>query len=243
MRLDRFLTQRTQQSNKQVRRQIDAGQLRVDGAVVSDWATPITRFSAIELAGQLLQENTAQYWMLHKPVGVVSDTKHASHKTVLDCLNEPDKASLHVAGRLDLNTSGLVLLTNNGAWSKHLTLAASKVGKAYHVTTDGPIPDRAEAVFEQGIYFAYEDITTLPARLERLSDNVARLTLYEGRYHQVKRMFGHLGLKVIALHRAQIGNLTLTDETPVGCYRRLTEKEVAMLISNSADNKNDMTAP
>lgn len=237
MRLDRFLTQKTQQSNKQVRQQIDAGEVVVDGQVVNAWTTPITRFSAIEFAGEVLQVNTAQYWMLHKPIGVVSDTKHARHKTVLDCLDLPDKAELHVAGRLDLNTSGLVLLTNNGAWSKHLTMAASKVGKVYLVTTDKPIPEQTESIFKQGIYFAYEDITTLPAELGRLSENQARLTLFEGRYHQVKRMFGHLGLKVTALHRAQIGNLALTDETSAGCYRKLTENEVAMLISKPAKPK------
>lgn len=229
MRLDRFLTQKTQLSNKQVRQHIDAGEVLVDGNVANEWGAAVTRFSAILLAGRVLQENTAQYWMLHKPVGVVSDTKHASHKTVLDCLDEPDKATLHVAGRLDLNTSGLVLLTNNGAWSKHLTLAASKVAKVYLVTTDKPIPANAEAVFQQGIYFGYEDITTLPAELERLTATTARLTLHEGRYHQVKRMFGHLGLKVTALHRVQIGSLKLTDELPAGQYRKLTMAEVDAL--------------
>lgn len=230
MRLDRFLTQQTQQSNKQVRQQIDAGEVRVDGNVATQWGTPITRFSEVMLAGQCLQKNTAQYWMLHKPAGVVSDTKHPHHKTVLDCLNEPNKAELHVAGRLDLNTTGLVLLTNNGAWSKQLTMAASKVSKVYQVTTDQAIPAEAETIFQQGIYFAYEDITTLPAQLERHGPCRASLTLTEGRYHQVKRMFGHLGLRVTSLHRSQIGNLILPEQLAAGEYRKLNELEAKSLL-------------
>jgi 16S rRNA pseudouridine516 synthase len=232
MRLDRFLTRKTQQSNKQVRQQVDAGEVLVDGVVVVEWSTPITRFSEVVMAGERLQENTAEYWVLHKPVGVVSDTKHPHHKTVLDCLEVPNKQQLHVAGRLDLNTSGLVLLTNNGAWSKAITQASSQLEKVYEVTLDKPIPEQAEAVFEQGIYFGYEDITTLPARLERLGLTAARLTLTEGRYHQVKRMFGHLGLRVLSLHRSRIGNLVLSDELPCGSYRRLSNQEADTLLSS-----------
>lgn len=230
MRLDRFLTQQTQQSNKQVRQQIDAGEVLLDGLVASDWNAPVSRFTEVYLAGELLQANTAEYWMLHKPVGVVSDTKHPHHKTVLDCLDIPNKTELHVAGRLDLNTSGLVLLTNNGAWSKAITAAQSRLPKVYEVTLDQPIPENAEAVFEKGVYFAYEDITTLPASLERVAPTQARLALVEGRYHQVKRMFGHLGLRVIALHRSQIGSLKLTSETAAGDYRQLSDAEAVALL-------------
>ncbi|MDD9892205.1 MAG: pseudouridine synthase [Gammaproteobacteria bacterium] len=238
MRLDRFLTQQTKQSNKQVRQQIDAGEVLVDGDVTIEWNQRITRFSEIVLAGERLQENTAEYWMLHKPIGVVSDTKHPHHKTVLDCLDIPNKALLHVAGRLDLNTSGLVLLTNNGAWSKAITSASSQMPKVYEVTLDQPIPPETEAVFAQGIYFVYEDITTLPAEIERLSDCQARLTLTEGRYHQVKRMFGHLGLRVTALHRSQIGAVKLPSEIAVGQYRKLCDYEVAALAGN-ANSRSD----
>jgi 16S rRNA pseudouridine516 synthase len=232
MRLDRFLTRKTKQSNKQVRQQIDAGDVLVDGVVVVEWNAPITRFSEVVMAGERLQENTAEYWALHKPVGVVSDTKHSQHKTVIDCLDVANKLQLHVAGRLDLNTSGLVLLTNNGAWSKAITQASSQLEKVYEVTLDKPIPEQAEAVFEQGIYFGYEDITTLPAKLERLGPRAARLTLTEGRYHQVKRMFGHLGLRVLSLHRCRIGQLTLGDELPCGHYRQLSEQEAFTLLSS-----------
>lgn len=232
MRLDRFLTQQTQQSNKQVRQHIDVGEVLVDGDIATEWNARITRFSEVILAGKTLQQNTAEYWMLHKPTGVVSDTKHAHHKTVLDCLDLANKAELHVAGRLDLNTSGLVLLTNNGAWSKGITQASSQLEKVYEVTLDKPIPLNAEAVFQAGIYFAYEDITTLPATLERVSQTQARLRLTEGRYHQVKRMFGHLGLRVLALHRSQIGHLKLANELAVGEYRALSDVEAAELCSD-----------
>ena len=208
------------------------GLLTVDGERAEQWNLRVTKFSEIIYEQQLLQANTAEYWVLHKPVGVVSDTKHPHHKTVLDCLEVPNKQQLHVAGRLDLNTSGLVLLTNNGAWSKAITQASSQLEKVYEVTLDKPIPEQAEAVFAQGIYFGYEDIPTLPARLERLGPTAARLTLTEGRYHQVKRMFGHLGLRVLSLHRSRIGNLVLSDELPCGSYRQLMNEEADTLLSS-----------
>ena len=129
--------------------------------------------------------------MLHKPVGVVSATTHDEHRTVLDLLDEPDRHDLHLAGRLDLNTSGLLLITNDGRWSRRITQPQQRKPKVYHVTTEQPITGEYAEVFERGLYFAFEDLTTLPAQLDILGSHSARLTLFEGRYHQVKRMFGH----------------------------------------------------
>jgi len=121
--------------------------------------------------------------MLHKPVGILSATKDEAHRTVLDLIDEPDKDTLHLAGRLDRGSSGLVLLTNDGRWSKRLMDAEHKVSKVYAVDTAEPISADAVEAFDKGFYFPTEDITTLPSKLEIIGECQARVTLHEGRYH------------------------------------------------------------
>ncbi|MBC8127185.1 MAG: pseudouridine synthase, partial [Gloeobacteraceae cyanobacterium ES-bin-144] len=145
----------------------------------------------------------------------------------------PDKASLHLVGRLDRSTSGLVLLTNDGRWSKSLMSPARKVPKVYLVETCDPIsPDAIEA-FARGFYFHTEDLTTLPAKLEILAERKARLTLHEGRYHQVKRMFHRIGNRVTALHRESVGGIALPGDLLAGQWRNLTADEVATAQSGN----------
>lgn len=233
-RLDRFISQQCQINKRDVRLMIAKKRIAVDGEIASSVEQAIDKFSKIELDGKMLQDNNALYLMLHKPIGVVSATKDKQHKTVLDLLsqqvNESDLKSLHIVGRLDLNTSGLVLLTNDSRWSERLTQPSHKVAKRYRVTLGNKVmlaqqKDYIEA-FEQGMYFAYEDITTQPASLNFLSETVAELTLTEGRYHQIKRMFGRFRNPVIALHRFAIGELYLTTELAVGNSQLLTIEQV-----------------
>lgn len=228
MRLDRFLSNFPRFSRQDSRLLISAGRLRVDGEVIVDPRFDIREFQRVELDDELLQAGrSARYWMLHKPVGVVSATEHDEHRTVLDLLDEPDKHDLHLAGRLDLNTSGLLLITNDGRWSRRITQPQQRKPKVYHVTTEQPITGEYAEVFARGLYFAYENLTTLPAHLELLSSHEARLTLFEGRYHQVKRMFGHFRNRVIALHRESMGEIILDPRLAPGQYRALTAAEVA----------------
>jgi 16S rRNA pseudouridine516 synthase len=168
--------------------------------------------------------------MLHKPVGVVCATKDNKHKTVIDLLGSiltPDeKASLHLVGRLDLNTSGLVLLTNDSRWSEQLTSPKSKVAKHYLVTLKNPLSNEYIDAFAKGMYFAFENITTKPVTLKIISQYQAEVILMEGRYHQIKRMFGRFKNPVVALHRKSIGEYVLDE--------RLKEGECQFL---SIDNK------
>ncbi len=227
MRLDRFLSNLPRFNRQDARQLISQGRIRLDGLECRDAQAEVREFSRVQLDDELLQAGkAARYFMLHKPVGVVSATCHPEHRTVLDLLDEPDKDDLHLAGRLDLNTSGLLLISNDGLWTRRLTLPGSKQPKVYRVQTEQPITDEYIEVFARGLYFAYEDLTTLPAELEILDSHSARLTLHEGRYHQVKRMFGHFQNKVIGLHRERIGPLNLGD-LPVGQYRALSDEEVA----------------
>lgn len=227
MRVDRFLSNLPQFNRQQARLLLIEKRVRVDGQIVSDPHHDIREFSRVELDEQVLQAGKpARYFMLHKPPGCVSATQDPEHPTVLDLLNEADKHDLHIAGRLDFNTSGLMLITNDGHWSRHLTQPQTKLPKVYYVETEQDITDAYITRFEQGVYFAYEDLTTLPATLELLGPRSARLSIVEGRYHQVKRMFGYFDNKVVRLHRESIGPLMLDSRLAPGEYRALTPEEV-----------------
>ena len=167
--------------------------------------------------------------VLSKPAGCVSATADPQHPTVLDLLKEPDKDKLHIAGRLGFNTTSLMIITNDGLWSGRLAQPQSLLGKTYLVETEDPIDPICVERFAQGLYFRFENLTTLPAELELLGSHQARLTLHEGRYHQVKCMFGHFNNKVTALHRERMGPLLLDPTLAPGQYRSLTPAEIAQV--------------
>ena len=125
-----------------------------------------------------------------------------------------------------LHQQGLLILTNDGQWSRRLTQPATKLPKHYLVDTEDEIGEHYEAKFREGFYFAFEDLTTLPAQLDILGPRQARLSIVEGRYHQVKRMFGHFDNKVIGLHRERMGPLVLDANLAPGEYRALTDDEI-----------------
>lgn len=202
------------------------GRVTVDGTLTRDPSVKISPMMRIQLDDQQLQGTEPRYYMVHKPIGVVSATTDEKHPTVLSLLPESLQEGLHLAGRLDLNTTGLMLLTNDGRWSRRVTQPTAKHPKVYHVRTEDPISVEYQDVFHQGIYFAYEDLTTLPAELEILDTREARLTLYEGRYHQVKRMFGYFDNKVVGLHRERIGEVRLDSAVTSGNYRALEAAEI-----------------
>lgn len=230
MRLDRFLGNLPTLNRQEVQRLLAGGAIKVDGQTCREGRHEVRAFQRIELADQVLQAGKpARYFMLHKPAGVVSATVHDEHRTVLDLLDEPDKHELHIGGRLDLNTSGLLLITNDGLWSRRLTEPRSELGKVYRVETEQAIDPACVAAFARGLYFAYEDLTTRPAELVILGQNSALLTLHEGRYHQVKRMFGHFHNKVIGLHRESMGPLHLDPHLAPGQYRSLSADEIALI--------------
>ncbi|WP_020683162.1 pseudouridine synthase [Marinobacterium rhizophilum] len=235
-RLDRFISVRTGINRKHVRLMLAQGRVQVDGVPATDIQQPVGEFSRVLLDGEVLQANTPRYVMLHKPVGVVSATRDTLHKTVIDLLECPDADTLHIVGRLDLNSSGLLLLTNDGRWSRELTSPQSKVSKQYRVTLANPIGEDYVAAFAGGMYFAYEDITTRPAGLRILSERVAEVTLVEGRYHQIKRMFGRFRNPVLALHRHAIGNLALDPNLEPGQSRELTCQEVRSIAGKVPAN-------
>ncbi|MBE2285445.1 MAG: pseudouridine synthase [Prosthecobacter sp.] len=222
MKLDRLIARHEAMGRQSAHLAIASGRVRVEGTVVTDSHHPIDRFTCVALDGAVIQQpERALYLMMHKPEGILSATKDATHPTVIDLIDDQDKHTLHIAGRLDRSTSGLVLLTNDGRWSKRLMAAEHKVPKVYLVETLEPIALDAVAAFARGFYFHTEDITTLPAELVILGERQARLTLHEGRYHQVKRMFHRVNNRVTRLHRESIGSLALPADLKAGGWRGL----------------------
>lgn len=227
-RLDRFISIQTGINRKDVRLLLAKKRIKVNGTPASDINQVIGQFDKIELDDKVLQDNQAIYLMLHKPVGVVSATKDDQHKTVIDLL-PPEYKGLHITGRLDLNSSGLILLTNDGEWSTSLTSPENKVTKTYDVTLAKSLTEEYIPAFAEGMYFEYENITTRPAKLEIISEYVARVSLEEGRYHQIKRMFGRFRNQVLKLHRLSIGAIVLDNSLAPGESRQLTLKELTSL--------------
>ncbi len=229
MRLDRFLESKLAYSAQTVRDLFVQRKVTLNGTAVTEGRGRITEFCRVEVDGKVLQARDAIYIMLHKPKGCVSATKDAKNKTVLDLVDIPEKENLHLAGRLDFNTTGLLLLTNDGKWSRKLTQPQQKIPKTYWLKTQDAITPEYVEKFSEGFYFQFEDLTTLPAELSIISSHTAQLTIYEGRYHQIKRMFGFFQNEVLELHRVSMGNISLDTSLTAGEYRELTEAEIASI--------------
>lgn len=228
MRLDRYITQHTGRPQKEVLRLLAAGAVQVWGEVAKESRWEVDEFTAVSVEGVELPFREGLYFMLHKPAGYLSATSDPEHLTVMGLVDHPRRDELHLAGRLDRASTGLLVLTNHGRWSKRITEPGSGIGKRYLVETRDPIEAETAQRFLEGIYFAYEDLTTRAAELEVLGERQARLTIREGRYHQVKRMFHAVGNQVTALHREAIGGLELDSGLGVGAVRRLTAEEVGL---------------
>jgi 16S rRNA pseudouridine516 synthase len=230
-RLDRLISELYKINKKKVRLILAQKRVMVDGILALDIAQIVDQFSCIVIDDEVLQENQPHYIMLNKPIGVVCATKDEKHKTVIDLLtgqfDQETRECLHIVGRLDLNTSGLVLLTNDSRWSERLTSPEHKVSKCYQVTLKNALTTEYIDAFAQGMYFPYEKITTKPATLSIVSPFEAQVILTEGRYHQIKRMFGRFRNPVIGLHRYSIGQLSLDESLQGGESRRLSVMEVS----------------
>lgn len=226
MRLDKYVAQTSELSRALVKIALRHKRISVNGVCSKDASVMIGAEDVVTLDGTVLTLTGLRYFMLHKPVGYICATTDAMHATVLDLLDEPNKHTLHIAGRLDIDTTGLVLITDDGQWSHRVTSPRRECEKAYMATLAAPLISDAEVQFQAGIQLHHEKHLTKPARLERLDDNNVRLSICEGKYHQVKRMFAALNNRVLALHRERIGTIALGDLAE-GSYRALSAEEVA----------------
>lgn len=227
MRLDKFLAQQLGISRTLVARELRAQRVTVDGEVVKSGSLKLTAEQQVTFDGNPLQQQLGpRYFMLNKPQGYVCSTEDPDHPTVLYFLEEPAAYKLHAAGRLDIDTTGLVLMTDDGQWSHRITSPKHHCEKTYLVTLEHPLAADTAQQFGSGVQLHNEKDLTKPARLEQLEDKLVRLTLSEGRYHQVKRMFAAVGNRVLALHRESIGTIMLDADLAPGEYRPLSEEEI-----------------
>lgn len=227
MKLSRILSNHNGVSRQQANRVIASGQVLVDGQTCTEAGRDVSRFQSVAVGTRVFQQAVpACYLMLNKPAEYLSATRDPVHPTVLELVPPDLRSDLHIAGRLDRASTGLLILTNDGDWSRRLTEPGIKLPKVYRVTTAFPLSQEAVHRFAEGIWFAHEQLTTSPATLEPLTPCQARVTIYEGRYHQVKRMFHAVGNRVTRLHRERVGGIVLPETLPPGHWRNLTLAEI-----------------
>ena len=231
MRLDKFIAQQLGVSRAISGREIRGSRVTVNGEIVRDAAFKLQPEHEVEYNGNtLVQQTGPRYFMLHKPEGYVCSTEDPDHPTVLYFLDEPVAHKLHAAGRLDIDTTGLVLMTDDGQWSHRITSPRHHCEKTYLVTLESPVAEDTAEQFAHGVQLHNEKDLTKPAVLEVITPTQVRLTISEGRYHQVKRMFAALGNKVVGLHRWRIGNVELDESLEEGEFRPLTQEEIDNLV-------------
>ncbi len=233
-RLDKVLSNLGYGSRKELKNIIKNGRVKVNGDQVFENDMKIDPNEArIEFDGTPVDYKKYIYIMMNKPKGLVSSTNDPKTRTVIDLLDDKFKAyKPFPVGRLDKDTEGLMFISNDGKLAHDLLSPKKRVNKTYYVHVDGYVEESHKEVFAKGLTLD-DGYHTLPSQLEIVqSDTISRLylTIQEGKFHQVKRMFASLGMEVIYLKRLSIGSLQLDDSLSLGQYRELTEEEVKNLI-------------
>lgn len=234
-RLDKILASQNIGSRKEVRNLIRRGAVTVNGSAVRNAEIKLNpEEEKIYINGVLLPFKRHTYLMMNKPAGVLSAAKDPKAKTVVDLLpKEQFRRGIFPAGRLDKDTTGLLILTDDGDFAHKMLAPKSHVFKIYRALLDSPISDADKSAFSNGIPMG--DFTALPAELWDggiVSEKpCAWVKIREGKFHQVKRMFLSCGKTVIALHRQQIGLLKLDPDLPVGQAKELSEEEISLIFS------------
>lgn len=227
MRLDGFIARATGASRREAQRYIKEGRVAVDGEIARNSGTNVQNHE-VTLDGQSIALPAPVYVMLHKPLGYLCANTDGQYPTVLDLISEKlhPTEPLQIVGRLDLDTTGLLLLTTDGTWNHRITAPNSRCTKVYCAELAEPISADAIATLEHGVMLHSETKPTLPCTVQPMSPQQIKITLQEGRYHQVKRMFAAVGNRVVRLHREQVGALKLDPQLQPGEYRHLTNIEV-----------------
>lgn len=235
LRLDKYLADMQVGTRTEVKQLIKKGQVSVDGEIVKKPEQKIDSAQAqVFVQGERVGYTEMEYWMLHKPGGYVSATVDKKDKTVLELLKDSKRKDLFPVGRLDKDTEGLLFLTNDGELAHQLLSPKKHVDKTYYAKIDGVVTEEHVKAFAEGLDIG-EKSKTMPAKLEILSveDQISeiKVTIQEGKFHQVKRMFEAIGTKVTYLKRLSMGTLVLDEKLPLGEARLLTEEEIAALKS------------
>lgn len=228
-RIDKIIASQGQYSRKEVKALIVKRRIAVDGRIVSsssEKADPMTMLLTVD--GKPLEFKRNLYLVLNKPKGYVSATEDREHPTVLELVPQEYRGrDLFPAGRLDRDTTGLMIITDDGVLAHNILAPKKHVPKRYHVELDIPVTEEMRLGFSEGVML--NDGVCKAADLIKTGEKTAEVTLREGRYHQIKRMFGCFGAEVVELKRFGMGRLTLPEDLAEGECREMSEEELALL--------------
>ncbi|MFU0826561.1 MAG: Pseudouridine synthase [Lachnoclostridium sp.] len=232
VRLDKYLSEMGIGTRSEVKEYIKKGRVIVDGKIVRQPDFKLDSFeSKVYFDNREVEYEAFQYFMINKPAGVVSATTDNHCRTVIDLINTKKKKNLFPVGRLDKDTEGLLLITDDGELAHRLLSPRKHVPKTYYARIQGKVTGEDIAAFKKGMKLE-EDFITLPAQLVILQngeESEVLVTIYEGKFHQIKRMFKAVGKEVLYLKRLSMGNLKLDETLATGEYRKLTQEELNIL--------------
>ena len=231
-RLDKYLAQSGERSRSEAVRAVRMGQVRVNGVPVRDPSVKVKDGDTVTLTGETVGDDALQYYLLYKPSGVLTAARDSRAQTVMDLLPEAlSRRKVLPVGRLDKDTTGLLILTNDGALAHSLLDPKRHVWKRYVARVEGRLDEADIAAFANGVPLS--DFTAKPAQLRILEAgdeaSLAEVEVREGKFHQVKRMFGARQHEVLTLHRAQFGPMTIPDGMQPGDFVKLTQEQVQLL--------------
>ncbi|MDO6619756.1 MULTISPECIES: 16S rRNA pseudouridine(516) synthase RsuA [unclassified Shewanella] len=229
MRLDKFICESTELTRSLAKRVIKSGEVTCNGDVVKDASFKVKDDTEVCIEGRQIKIVGERYIMMHKPVDTICSTIDEEYQSVLGLMDIEKVDTLHIAGRLDVDTTGLVLITSDGQWSHKITSPKKDCGKRYLIEAAASLDPALVETFAEGIQLKSEDGLTKPALLEIIDEYHARLTISEGKYHQVKRMFAAVGNRVVNLHREAVGEIELDADLEEGEWRFLTDAEIASI--------------
>lgn len=242
MRLDKYLADAGVGTRANVKKYIKKGMVTVDQKTVTDPGEKVDENSAeVFLNGKRVEYHSYEYFMLNKPQGIITASTDKNAKTVVDLIDVQKRRDLFPVGRLDKDTEGLLLITNDGVMASRLLKPGRHVDKLYFARIDGEVSEKEIELFREGVDIG-DDTLTKPAKLciLNVNDGISEIeiTITEGRYHQIKRMFEAVGMEVIFLKRLSMGPLKLDAELEPGEFRPLSEEELSVLQELTA-NKNE----
>ncbi|MFT5578874.1 MAG: 16S rRNA pseudouridine516 synthase [Paraglaciecola psychrophila] len=224
MRLDKFVCKSTALTRAEAIQKIHLGDVSVNGDIATNEAIQVHENNKIMLQGITLKPRDFRYILIHKPAATICSNVDETYPSLFNYVAIENVDELHVAGRLDVDTTGMVLITDDGRWSFDITVPSKACNKVYRVGLSTAITDDVALRFKNGVQLQGEQHLTLPATLQIINQKEVLLTLTEGKFHQVKRMFAAVGNRVISLHREAIGDVTL--DVAVGQWRYLTRAEI-----------------
>ncbi|KPU83568.1 16S rRNA pseudouridylate synthase [Psychromonas sp. PRT-SC03] len=226
MRLDKTICESTPLTRSQAKKVISQGRITCDDKIIRSSAFKPSKDAVLTFDGKIIAIRGPRYLMLNKPENFICSNVDEQLPSLFNLIDVEKKEQLFIAGRLDADTTGLTLITDDGKWSHKITSPRNKCIKRYHIGLDAPLCEDAVALFKAGIQLKSENQHCLPAELIIISPTEVILSISEGKYHQVKRMFGAIGNLVIELHRDKIGDIELDSALALGEWRYLTETEI-----------------